>query len=151
MNLLLFICATVLIACWVAFGVMEIFYLVRNNKSPDFADEIEVIKQIVESLVIEQNQLTVDKLKLFSKSGMLTEEQAKEVFDYVYNEAMEILGESTSFKKLQEIYGDRDVLKVLIEDAVYKNKRPYSRLEALEIVTEADGTDDKHDPKIVEL
>ena len=151
MNLLLFICATVLIACWVAFGVMEIFYLVRNNKSPDFANEIEVIKQIVESLVIEQNQLTVDKLKLFSKSGMLTEEQAKEVFDYVYNEAMEILGESKSFKKLQEIYGDRDVLKVLIEDAVYKNKRPYSHLEALEIVTEADGTDDKHDPKIVEL
>ena len=83
MNLLLFICATVLIACWVAFGVMEIFYLVRNNKSPDFANEIEVIKQIVESLVIEQNQLTVDKLKLFSKSGVLTEEQAKEVFDYV--------------------------------------------------------------------
>ena len=151
MNLLLFICAIVLVACWVAFGVMEIFYLVRNNKSPDFANEIEVIKQIVESLVIEQNQLTVDKLKLFSKSGMLTEEQAKEVFDYVYNEAMEILGESKSFKKLQEIYGDRDVLKVLIEDAVYKNKRTYSHLEALEIVTEADGTDDKHDPKIVEL
>ena len=93
MNLLLFICATVLIACWVAFGVMEIFYLVRNNKSPDFANEMEVIKQIVESLVIEQNQLTVDKLKLFSKSGMLTEEQISFNCSFVMRMAFCLVGE----------------------------------------------------------
>ena len=141
MSMSLFVCAIVLLACWIVLGISEIFYVLRGKKDSGIAPDFEAIKQIIESLVIEQDQLTVDRLKGLSPTGTLTDEQAKKIFDHVYNEAMEILSEDKSFKKLQKLYGETDVLKVLIEDAVYKHRSLNGKFKTttLETITADDS------------
>ena len=88
-------------------------------------EQLDMVKSIIDSLVIEENQLQVDKWKCLSRDGKLTEEQAKQAFTHVYNEAKDIIEGSSSLKDFMNIFADKDGLKTLIEESVNRNKNTF--------------------------
>lgn len=132
MDIVTIVVGIVCIVCWCVYGFVQIRKIAAADDITAKNTQLDMIKSIIDSLVIEENQIHVDKWKALSKDGKLTDEQAKAAFDYVYDEASDIISGSNMLEGVLDLFVNQDGLKTLIEESVNKNKNVFGKLETIQ-------------------
>ena len=138
-----------IVVLWIIYGVIQIRKISHDDDITKVDEQLEVVKNIIDSLVLEENQLQVDKWKALSKNGKLTDEQAKQAFDQVYNDASAIIASNRVLNGVLDIFADQDGLKILIEESVNKNKTSFAKLETIQANDIISTTTDTSSPDTV--
>lgn len=132
MDIVTGVLCIVCIVCWCVYGFVQIRKISATDDMAAKNAQLDMIKSVIDSLVIEENQIQVDEWKALSGNGKLTDEQAKEAFKYVYDEASYIISGNSFLNGVLDIFTDRDGLRTLIEESVNKNKTKFTKLETIQ-------------------
>lgn len=149
LETLMYAVPTAIVVLWIIYGVIQIRKISHDDDITKVDEQLEVVKNIIDSLVLEENQLQVDKWKALSKNGKLTDEQAKQAFDQVYNDASAIIASNRVLNGVLDIFADQDGLKILIEESVNKNKTSFAKLETIQANDIISTTTDTSSPDTV--
>lgn len=149
LETLMYAVPTAIVVLGTIYGFIQIHKINHDDDITKVDEQLEVVKNIIDSLVLEENQLQVDKWKALSKNGKLTDEQAKQAFEQVYNDASTIISGNSILNGVLDIFTDQDGLKILIEESVNKNKTSFAKLETIQANDIISTTTDTSSPDTV--